>query len=71
MNKKENVYRWIDEHTDEIISLLRKLIQAPSVNAYFDEEDQYKNEQLAQEVLREFLDEIRTVWASGRPEKTL
>ena len=58
MNNKEIVYRWIDDHTTEIVGLLQKLIRQPSVNAYFDEDPQYQCEQKAQEVLRAFLDEM-------------
>ena len=44
MENKEKVYGWIDSHSEEAVGLLQKLIQAPSVNAYFDEEECYKKE---------------------------
>lgn len=58
MDNKQKVYDWIDEHQDDVVRLLQELIQAPSVNAYFDEEECYKKEGLAQEVLRGHLDEM-------------
>lgn len=56
MNKKDAVYRWIDDHTAEVAGLLQQLIQAPSVNAEMDEDPSYKYEQRAQECLKTFLD---------------
>ncbi|MDO4321995.1 MAG: ArgE/DapE family deacylase [Lachnospiraceae bacterium] len=56
MDNKQKVYDWIDQHQDEVVKLLQELIQAPSVNAYFDEEDCYKKEGLTQAVLRKHLD---------------
>lgn len=56
MNNKEKVFEWIDQHQEDAVSLLQELIQAPSVNAYFDEEDSFKHEDLAQEALRKHLD---------------
>ncbi len=58
MNTKEKVYSWIEDHSNEVISLLTELIEAPSVNAEFDEDEQYKYEQKAQEVLQKYLNEI-------------
>ena len=36
MDNKQKVYDWIDSHQEDIVKLLQELIQAPSVNAYFD-----------------------------------
>lgn len=58
MENKEKVYGWIDSHSEEAVGLLQKLIQAPSVNAYFDEEECYKKEGRAQAVLKTYLDEM-------------
>ena len=58
MDNKQKVYDWIDQHEKDIVKLLQELIQAPSVNAYFDEEEQYKKEGLAQEVLKGHLDQM-------------
>ena len=44
MNVKEKVNEWIDNNQNEVIELLQELIRKPSVNAYFDEEEQYKGE---------------------------
>ena len=40
MNVKEKVNEWIDNNQNEVIELLQELIRKPSVNAYFDEEEQ-------------------------------
>ena len=58
MNVKEKVNEWIDNNQNEVIELLQELIRKPSVNAYFDEEEQYKGEGKAQQCLREYLDEM-------------
>lgn len=58
MGNKELVYEWIEQHTEEAVDLLQKLIRVPSVNAYFEEETCYKQEGKAQEVLKGFLDEM-------------
>ena len=58
MNAKEKVYAWIDDNQQEVSGLLQKLIQAPSVNPYFDEEEKYKKEGRAQEVMRAYLNEL-------------
>ena len=56
MDNKQKVYEWIDQHQEDVVHLLQELIQAPSVNAYFDEEECYKHEDLAQSVLRRHLE---------------
>ena len=58
MNVKEKVNEWIDNNQNEVVELLQELIRKPSVNAYFDEEEQYKGEGKAQQCLREYLDEM-------------
>ena len=58
MDNKQKVYDWIDSHQEDIVKLLQELIQAPSVNAYFDEDEEFKNEELAQQVLRGHLDNM-------------
>ena len=58
MTAKEKVYEWIEKNQDEVVGLLKKLIQVPSVNPYFDEEKTYMKEGDAQKVLREYLDEM-------------
>ena len=51
MTAKEKIYKWIEENREEVTGLLQKLIQAPSVNPYFDEETIYMKEGDAQRVL--------------------
>lgn len=58
MNQKELVYQWIEENKQEVVGLLQALIEVPSVNPYFDEEDVYKKEGLAQEVLKVYLEDM-------------
>ena len=58
MSIKEAVYTWIDKNQDEVVTLLQKLIKEPSVNPYFDEEKDYMQEGRAQEVLKEYLEEM-------------
>jgi len=58
MDSKQKVYRWIDEHQQDVVKLLQELLQAPSVNPYFDEEECYKKELRAQSVLRRHLDDM-------------
>lgn len=58
MSIKEAVYTWIDKNQDEVVTFLQKLIKEPSVNPYFDEEKDYMQEGRAQEVLKEYLEEM-------------
>ena len=58
MSIKESVYTWIDKNQDAVVTLLQKLIKEPSVNPYFDEEKKYMQEGKAQEVLKEYLEEM-------------
>lgn len=58
MSVKEKVYAWIENHTDEVTGLLQKLVQTPSVNPYFDEDEKYMQEGNAQAVLKNYLEEM-------------
>lgn len=58
MTAKEKIYKWIEENREEVTGLLQKLIQAPSVNPYFDEETIYMKEGDAQRVLEAYLKDM-------------
>lgn len=58
MTAKETVFSWINNNKDEVTSLLKELIQEPSVNPYFDEEKEYMKEGHAQRVLKKYLEEL-------------
>ncbi len=56
--KKEQVYAWIDEHEEEITSLLQDLVRIPTVTPYFDEEEKYMKEGEAQNYLKAYLESM-------------
>ena len=58
MKDKEIVYKWLDEHTDEAVALLKDLIRIPSVNPYFEDEDDLKREGNAQRYLQKYIEKI-------------
>lgn len=58
MEQKKLVMQWIEEHQEEAVEFLQKLIQTPSVNSWFDTEEQYKGEGNAQRVAVEFMKEL-------------
>jgi len=51
MKAQEDVFRWIDEHEDEIIGVLRDLISIPSVNPWFFDEPAPSKEKELQEYI--------------------
>lgn len=58
INKKEQVYQWIDDNQNEVVDLLQELVKIPSVTPYFDEDSEYKREGDAQQFLRTYLEEM-------------
>lgn len=55
MGKKERVLQWIDENKEESINFLQKLIRIPSVNTWFDSEEEYLGEGNAQRFLADVM----------------
>jgi acetylornithine deacetylase len=51
LNAQENIFRWIDEHENEIIDVLRDLIAIPSVNPWFFDEPAPSKEKELQEYI--------------------
>ena len=55
MADKNRVYQWLDQHTDEAVSLLKDLIRIPSVNPYFEDNEDVKGEGDAQRYLQDYI----------------
>lgn len=56
--RKEQVLNWIEENRDEVVEFLRKLIQTPSVNPYFDHEPGEAKEGRVQQVVKEHMEAL-------------
>mgnify|MGYP001202445669 CR=1 FL=1 len=60
MNDISHVLNWIDEHREEIIDLLQRLVRIPSVNPWFLEEQGQRYEEQVQDLIAE---ELRSLGA--------
>ena len=68
--RKEQVLNWIEENRDEVVEFLRKLIQTPSVNPYFDHEPGEAKEGRVQQVVRADSSRVRHNWNNPTLHKT-
>lgn len=58
MDNRQKVLNWIEEHRDEVVEFLQKLIRAKSVNPYFEHEDDEIKEGAVQKIIREHMEEL-------------
>lgn len=58
MNEKQKIKKWIGNNQETAIGLLKDLLKIPSVNPYFEDDENLKREGNAQRFLKDYLEEL-------------
>ena len=58
MRFQNEVFQWVDSHSEEAVDLLKDLIRIPSVNPYFKDEVRLQKEGRIQEYLKNYIEQL-------------